>query len=349
MPAKKRLSEFDVMRSFAIFIILFHHLPAYCFNYYNLKNFGINYDLSYINDLNRYFGLGIFIYISGFLLQYSSHGFNNSKDVYMFLWKRIVRIIPLYIIALIMFIKLFGAISISSFFIHILGLQVILSSKYCDPVITLWYVGLIISYYLIFICIKKYGTNTKKTVLLITLIPIIAIVIKGGLNFIDKRFFTYYMVFIVGVYSSIYYNKILRNYTIVAATIVFFISSYIYVAHISPIIFGSDIRPPLFSSTSLNALFLLNFIMISFAWITHYLSMKINIFLKSFELISYLSYCMYLFHRPVWGIMLKIYEPQNAMLRGIYLAVLGIPTLLICSFYLQKGYDNLLVSLSKKQ
>jgi peptidoglycan/LPS O-acetylase OafA/YrhL len=62
------IPEFNVMRALGIFIILAHHLPDYCFNYYNLSYLGINIDISLLNDLNRYFALGIFIFISGYLL-----------------------------------------------------------------------------------------------------------------------------------------------------------------------------------------------------------------------------------------------------------------------------------------
>ena len=152
---ESRLKEFDLMRTLAIFIILIHHLPGHSFNFYNFTVVGTNYDMSWLNQLNRYFGLGIFIFISGYLINRKRKSIKNWSDINRFVVNRYIRIIPLYILAYIIFITIFrnmiNNIDIVSIIIHLLGLQIIFASKYCDPVMTLWFVGLIISYYFVFV------------------------------------------------------------------------------------------------------------------------------------------------------------------------------------------------------
>jgi peptidoglycan/LPS O-acetylase OafA/YrhL len=57
-------------------------------------------------------------------------------------------------------------------------------------------------------------------------------------------------------------------------------------------------------------------------------------------IIAYASYGMYLFHRPVWWLMVDIYNPANVQIKALYLALLGIPLTIFFSYYLQKFYDR---------
>ena len=346
MTDSKRMPEFDIMRSLGIFIILFHHLTAYTFNYYDLRFFGIEYDLTYVNDLNRYFALGIFVYISGCLMSHGNRAINNLNDVYIFLSKRIVRLIPLYLFALTLFLALHIAepISLPGLITHVMGLQVLLATTHSEPIATLWYIGLIISYYLVFVVIRKYGIDQKKQILIIAIIPLVAIALKIGLGIIDKRFFVYYAVFITGLYSSKIHDKMITNKTLVLLGLIFFASIYLYVSKIYPAIYATEITPPLFSFVSMSALLLLNSIMISFVCIIHYLAKIIKVQLRVFFFISYSSYCIYLFHRPIWGVMLKILEPENVTVRLAYLTLVGIPVMIVMSYAIQRLYDNMLAS-----
>ncbi|MFZ3136294.1 MAG: acyltransferase family protein [Thermodesulfovibrionales bacterium] len=153
------MNEFNVMRSAAILFILFHHLPDYSFNYFDMKFIGINCDLTYLRDLYKYFGLGIFVYISGYLLNHNYVDLSSWKNIITFVRNKTIRIIPLYLLALLLYIKLYVKLNLISFFAHVMGLQIILSSPLIDPMITLWYVGLIMAYYAVFVIINKYGTD----------------------------------------------------------------------------------------------------------------------------------------------------------------------------------------------
>ncbi len=101
---KNKLVVLDWMRAVAILVILFHHLPGYTFNYYNLNNFGTPLDLSIINVFNRYIGLSLFVFTSGYLLNLRKNHSFGLDETKKFIFKRWIRIFPLYLIALVAFI-----------------------------------------------------------------------------------------------------------------------------------------------------------------------------------------------------------------------------------------------------
>lgn len=342
---RERLIELDFIRAIAILIILFHHLPAYCFNYYDLHFLGLQYDLSYMNDLNRYFGLGTFVFISGYLQQYSFNGINGNSgffDILNFLYRRFMRIFPLYILALLMFQVLFQPQDIKGFIAHLTGMQVLLASSSIEPMMTLWYIGLIMSYYIVFILLKKFGTTTYQTILLIILIPCIALILKWKLGLIDKRFFIYFLIFIAGMYGAKTLSIIRAHPLIgIVSLLCLILSIYLYEANIYPLI-ANNTRFPLLSAISMETFILLNIIMISF--IVAFYGISVNITIpapKIIETVSYASFCIYLFHRPFWWAMLKIFHPEDELMRGLYLAVIGIPLLIATSYGMQKFYDNI--------
>lgn len=335
----EKLPEFDVMRAFAIMIILVHHLADYTFNYYNLKYLGLRIDFSYMNELNRYLGVGTFVYISGSLQAYSYPLLNDFQSIMRFMVRKLIRMMPLYIVALVLFILIYGPVSLTSLIIHIFGLQIILSSKYCSPILTLWYVGLIMAYYFIYVALKKYE-NRNKFLIIVTIL-ILSMIVRISTNFVDKRFFIYFPVFLAGVYSAHYFAKIgngIRN--IIFAITVMLVAIYIFAFHLYPL-FSTDFRPQLLSFNSLEALILFNVIMVSFCFIAYSISKKMKVMLKYFNIIGFSSYCIYLFHRPIWWGMLKVYHPDDAMIRGIYLGIFGIPLLVAISYWIQKAYNEL--------
>jgi len=351
---ESRLKEFDLMRTLAIFIILMHHLPGHSFNFYDFTFFGINYDMSWLNQLNRYFGLGIFIFISGYLINRKKKGIKNWSNIKVFVVKRYIRIIPLYIIAYIIFVTIFQHLihnnNVLCIVIHLLGLQIIFASKYCYPVMTLWFVGLIISYYYVFVISARYSRNNKIHWSMIIAFPLVFIFFKYFFGYTDKRFVVYYGIFIFGIVSEEY--KVMDNlkwHQIVSAVFVVILCMVIYSLIIYPGIFKGDAKPSIFSFIGLYAFIVTNLLMIGFVIASYGFSKYLcNICCsRKFRTIAYASYCMFLFHRPIWWAMLKINNPSNSIIKLLYLVLLGIPLIILLSYYLQRCYDELISSVSR--
>jgi peptidoglycan/LPS O-acetylase OafA/YrhL len=345
---KKTIAEFDVMRSLAIFIILFHHLPDYSFNFYDLKFFGINYDLSVLNDLNRYFGLGIFFFISGYLLDASTQ-LRSKEDAKKFLISKAIRIFPLYIAALSIFILIFSfaieRLSAFSVLIHLAGLQMIFCVWSCDPILTLWFVSLIVVYYGLFIVLQMLAGTTRSIIVWSGVILLVCVILNYLFGVIDKKVILYLPIFIGGIIVS--KESLLSKVRGSSALALFILMATVilcYVAIVYPEITLGPKKPAAFSQYGLYAFVCTNLIMFTFVLIMYYASKRVCSLGLSvcFSQISYSSYCIYLFHRPVLWLLLKFFNPSNDLLRAAYVILVGLPLVVLVAYSIQRSYDSLL-------
>lgn len=75
------------------------------------------------------------------------------------------------------------------------------------------------------------------------------------------------------------------------------------------------------------------------------ISLKSSKIVKSVLFLSFSSYCMYLFHRPVYSVLTFIYFPESQILQLYYLVFVCLPCIILLSFFIQYFYDNMLKSL----
>jgi peptidoglycan/LPS O-acetylase OafA/YrhL len=349
---RKRVVEFDVMRALAIFFIIFHHLPGHTFNFYSLHFKGLRLDLSSLYLLNSHFGLSLFVFISGYFLSMPNPSFKSWSDMWHFILKRYVRIYPLYVIALLLFVAINGSIwdssrirdglTVASFVLNLLGLQVVLASRFCVPMLTLWFVGLIVSYYYSFVILARAGRGVIRFVIVALAIPLFGALLMHWAGLMDERFLLYWGIFIAGILAARYQllEKMKPRHAVLLA-LIFVIVVSLYVAFIYPKEIP-PVRPSLLSSVGLSSFILLNSIMLSFVPLVFAIARGI---VRSgrcalLQRIGYASFCIYLFHRPVWWLMADIYSPANAKTKVLYLALLGIPVSIFLSYYLQRFYDR---------
>lgn len=181
-----------------------------------------NYAYSFYIDLDYYTGfllhtlginvaLGSFTFLSGFGLyvQKSNRNINNKEKIKIFLKKRLLRIFPLYWVALIVFLICFDfywGLDIIYLGIHFFGLQIIVAPRYGAPIWTLWFIGIIIIYYLIFIFLS-YLDSLKTIIPASLVILIFFLFLHFNFNLIEYRFFLYYLMFIVGIIATNIYNS----------------------------------------------------------------------------------------------------------------------------------------------
>jgi len=62
--------------------------------------------------------------------------------------------------------------------------------------------------------------------------------------------------------------------------------------------------------------------------------------------ISYASYFMFLFHRPVYIILKRMFFPASLGLQVLYLLVVGLPSIVAASWLGQKAYDRIMLNFS---
>ncbi|RDE13905.1 MAG: hypothetical protein C4K48_07480, partial [Candidatus Thorarchaeota archaeon] len=156
-----RLVEIDMLRIVSILIVVIMiHVPLnYAYNFYNdLDQFGV----FIVNNVGIYAAMGSFVFASGFglYLNPSNREINSTKKILTFLKKRVLRIFPLYWCALVLFLFFLDYLRIDSFYLlaHVLGLQIVVAPEFGPPILTLWFIGVIILYYLTYVILNLVGS-----------------------------------------------------------------------------------------------------------------------------------------------------------------------------------------------
>ncbi len=338
----KRLPVFDWIRSVAIITILFHHLPNYTFNFYDLRNFGIPLNLSILNELSGYFGLSLFIFMSGYLLNAKKVHFSSWGEVRSFAKQKSIRIVPLYYLALVLFSFTEGIHNPVKILIHLLGLQLVFeTSTHFIPIRTLWFVGLISIYYSVFAVIKCSRLSKKLRSGILISSWILPLALNGFLDMTDYRISLYWVIFWFGILCSEKQLPELKLWKYLSqASAVLFVAMLVCIHANFESLIGSG-------STFVLKYILLNAFMFSSVvttysvchWLTQHLQFRAEL-----KFIAYISYCMYLFHRPVWYVMNHLLVNQLAVDSQYFqlaaLTIVGLPLIMALSYGLQVTYDR---------
>ena len=97
---ESRIQFLDFLRALAIVFVLLDHLP--------------DYKIPFLGIFSPYFGrfgVGLFIFVSGYLMFLTNRSFHSTHDILEFYKKRARRIFPLYLIALLVFFVLYGLLA----------------------------------------------------------------------------------------------------------------------------------------------------------------------------------------------------------------------------------------------
>lgn len=339
-----RLMSLDFMRALAIIFIIITHTAGY------LKN---DSAIQFFSPYFASFGVGVFIFISGYVLYLNNNSMSSRKDIVIFLKKRVIRIFPLYFLALIVFFVLYGImipIAAPSFVytkevmdfefwnmvIHFLGLQIFLSPAYAIPILTLYYVGLIAVYYCIYPFLISISKNFRQLLLFASLIFGLFLSLRLAFNIIDNYFFKYYFVFISGIalcYIRSVDNKKIEKYLIFMPIVI----AFSLILDVKSLQGTSLVSAP--TNIIIISYFLFNVVVISFCIIELWASESfINYFSPKtkeyISLIAFSSYAIYLFHRPILTIWYGIafFIGVSSIVRDLVIIILGIPSIIIISY-----------------
>ncbi|XCN75427.1 MAG: acyltransferase [Candidatus Electrothrix aestuarii] len=269
--------------------------------------------------------LSTFVFISGYFIGNKKILF-NFKDLFNFYKKRIIRIYPLYIVSVYLFmilklsdpITLFKAGALLSMFI-----------KPVPP--TLWFVTMLFLFYMISPILIYASRKFNKTRLVIYYLFFISLLIaySDATNLLDIRIAIYFPLFASGVFvansNSIYKSKSNCTLKEILTMSICFLFSFlptpdepIYVLKFIPMMLSCSYS--LFRSAE-------------------QLDISSKLLRKIIITLSYSSYCMYLFHRPIYTLLKGVYFPKLFLYEIGYLLLFCLPCILCCSFIIQKLYD----------
>ena len=136
-PPPDHIPRLDVVRAIAILSVLGLHFVTYSITVYDPSRWnGLFFDYSYwpLHDFYLFtpltlggIGVGLFFVLSGFCIHYSFLRRPESFSTLNFYWRRILRIYPAYLVALVVFTLIewwfdyrpFGPITVSQFLTHL--------------------------------------------------------------------------------------------------------------------------------------------------------------------------------------------------------------------------------------
>ncbi len=333
----KRLFVFDFLRFLAILLVVLSHILS-------IKS------LDAVRGYLGIMGLGIFFFVSGYLLV-ANESSVSKKNAIDYFKRRSLRIYPLYWVALILTILLSWLLENNLFdwrtiIAYLCGLQSVFVPRYMVEISSYWFIGTILIYYLLFPLI----TRAKKTfsMLLISIsIFVFLMLIRVFAGLFDGRVFEYFFVFVLGImaarlqfFDSSYFLKWKIPSTIISVICICIV-----------IIFGplmpsdlSRIDPMLLFNVGLITVFRMLLIVSTIAavyWILTLGSLPFSV-RRILTAGAIASYAVYLFHDAYYSVIYHVLNLTGPVERNIA-GIIALPILFVICYYIQIGADRLLM------
>ena len=311
---RKRLPDFDLLRGLAIlYIVGIRHMDGYAGDIYHCK----------LDDILAYSLLGLFVFISGYLLQRGMPIIRSGIQIRTFLLRRFLRIYPLYLLALMAF-RVCGFITPAELLQQIFLLNIFLNSS----VITLWFVSMLCVFYLLYPLLIRFR-SPAATLLTTAGLCAIGLVANIAFDLVDFRAIIFLPLFTAGILASrhrLLFTAFRSTPFCIASSLLCLVASIFY--FVTPR--ASSLFMLLFMTTSLPAWFLT----------ARLLTPRLPV--RLYATVAYSSYAMYLFHHPLFTTMTRLYQPPGTIATLLYLTLLGLPLLVTMAYGVQKLYDGLI-------
>lgn len=330
-----RDTRFDVVRALCMAYIVFVHL----YGYIHIGGY-LYYKGAFVIPMHAVLGsacLGLFSFCSGYLLS-SKYHFDGNHLVRTFFKKRIVRIIPLFLIAAVVL-----------YLIGFNGLRatvngVLLISPFVTPrPRTLWYIPVIIICYAItpLICRKNFLWRLGSS--LIALFAIL--VLQSFIPSVDKRLSFNLFFYLTGLVSAPYFDWRFKDARYVKAFVVVFFFTLLLFLHGSA---PQVLKSYRFGFAGLGVfaiLFVCEWLSVIFFSKNYIVARVAHII----QCVSYASMACYMFHRLFFWVGEMMYNPSEQWVKWVYMGGIVFPVLLFLSYSIQKTYDTIVDKISKRQ
>jgi peptidoglycan/LPS O-acetylase OafA/YrhL len=321
-----RVQEFDALRGLSIVLLLVVHSE-----FFNLPFFG--YNIAHLEGFFSKFLLGAFFFLAGYFMAASLQ--KPGASAFTFAGSKFIRIFPPYWLALALFVFVLGY-SLKRFdaIVYLLNAHIILISKNVKPLLTLWYISLLVIYYIAFGAYMFRHKSNRGLMIWSVVVFTTAYIAHVTGSFFDPRFFLYFFIFLSGIFFFRFEDlreKILQ----------FNILYKIGVAALGTWALWMVERAghPLEHGWTILAtdVYILGFVLI---WLDIFRTR-----LGGFQVWSFLStasFFAYLYHRPFWFILSSNFDvrPWGGLI--YFYLIPGSLAVLVTCYFLQLGYDRLL-------
>lgn len=311
---RARLLFIDYLRAAAIlYIVGFWHLWEYAPDAPAYQN-GFTHAAIFV-------ALGLFVFLSGVLLGRTEVR-AEGRSVMSFYRRRLLRIYPLYILALLTFVA-FGITNWATAAKSAIGLVMFLGPS---PA-TLWFVAMLVWFYLLapilIVCAQRGWVFVGVCGALYLGMGLLAWILPDA----DKRLFIYFPAFAAGIAAGagLWRPECLilpaAGSTVAVFSLLAFSKGFGLLtvptegalALVGPVV--------LFGLSARNA--------------------RVFVPNRFVEVVSYASFAMYLFHRPLLNMAKEMFMPQGFLLQWCYLTLLCLPAMVVISWGIQAAYDRL--------
>jgi len=310
-----RIPAIDLIRCVCIlYIVGFWHLFNYTGAFPGYHN-AITYRLTVI-------ALGLYVMISGYLVREKA-GPITKKYVLGFYKSRLLKIYPPYILAIIFFYIVKQSDTVT------LAKAAFLISMFFKPAPpTLWFITMIIVFFIGAPLLITISTNIRRFIITCTVIIISLSICTAIFRTVDKRIVMYFAPFAVGILMAEHKILFKRLNTLILVAIL--AVSVLLSPRSSVQIDQSIISIPL-ALVGPMLIFVVAMRYDKVIW-------RHNVINN----ISYASFFMYLFHRPIFKLLKELYFPVSGFYQVIYLLTVCLPFIVAISWLAQKGYDRLI-------
>lgn len=307
----KKFTSIDYLRALSmVYIVGYWHLFDYA-------DASLGHDVVAMNLLTHTV-LAIFVFISGFLLGGDSTRKMSAGQFYL---RRLLRIYPLYALAVIVF-YLAGINDGWTSVKALLGV-----SMYLAPApLTLWFITMLVLFYFVAPVLLMLVDRVAAYIRFVFSLFVGTIIVMLAFDTVDPRAVLYFPSFCLGIFCA---NHGVKNRLVnpLLAGAVFVVCA--------PLILIT------FAIETLNYLKQIPLVA-SGAYLVFYLCWrKEQRFTRSIvvSFLAYSSYAIYLFHRPVFNSLQAIYFPETEVFQILYLLTLGFTLAALIAWCLQKSYD----------
>ena len=322
IPGERDLA-LDVLRAAAtLYIVGFFHLYR-C-------SAALSFCATFLASVLSFCALGLFVFLSGYLLA-SRYRLESLRDVGRFYLRRVVRIYPLYALALAGFAWL-GLIDGRTFV-----RSLFLANMFVGPkLLTLWFVTMIFVLYLVaplYLVAYRGRRNLALTAALYAGLLVWALRGRG----VNMNLPLYLPAFAAGI--AVARAERLRNWlgspwTAAGGFLCFLALFFLY----------RGIRDPLANVLVAD---LIVFSILPLCWwagraLARVLPRRPVLFLR------YSSFCLYLFHRPVFHTGIAWYMPTTVGASVLYLWGALLPAAILLAYGVQRLYDFVLDRLARR-
>ena len=323
---KARLQEFEALRALSIVLLLILHRDVFSLSLYGVE-------LGPISHFVGAFLLGSFFFLAGYFQEVSMQ--KRGHDPLAYIKSKFIRIFPPYWFALALFILVMGySLKRFDLTVYLLNIQFIFSPTFVKQMLTLWYISVVVGYYILFGILANRIKSSANLLIWSVVIFAATYILHKMTGLLDGRFFEYYFIFLAGVYFARFQQarewlfNLHFTYKIILALLGL-------LAFRMALVSGIDIT---------HGFYLLAVDFYILSWVL----MWLGIFRTSvggwriWAPISTASFFAYLFHRPIWYVLVGLLAKRLGLSTIIFQFIPGSIAVLFVCYFLQNGYDSLL-------